>query len=63
MKLLRQALLLNEEDLSELPPVTISDIQSNIRKGAQDLQQKWSYALELIHKAYSVSQVDRPSQE
>ena len=61
MKLLKQALLLTEEDLTELPGEVMSTIQSNIRKGAKDLQQKWANALELVHKAYQVSQVDRPT--
>ena len=61
MKLLKQALLLAEEDLSELPEDTLKDIQSNITKGAKDTTQKWANALELVHKAYSVSKVQRPS--
>jgi hypothetical protein len=62
MKLLQQALLLAEaDDQSTLPENTIKDIQSNIRKGAQDTTQEWANALELVHKAYSVSQVERPT--
>lgn len=61
MKFLKQALLLAEEDLSELPEDTVKDIQSNISKGAKDTEQKWANALELVHKAYSVSKVQRPS--
>lgn len=60
MKLLKQALQLNEKDQTQLPEMTMKDIQSNIRKGAQDTTQNWANALELVHKAYSVSQVQRP---
>ena len=61
MKFLKQALYLAEaDDLSELPPITMKDIQSNISKGAKDIEQNWANALELVHKAYSVSKVQRP---
>lgn len=48
-------------DLTVLPEDTMKDIQSNIRKGAQDTEQKWANALELTHKAYQVSGVERPT--
>lgn len=47
-----------EEGLSD---IVIAEIKSNIRKGAKDLEQNWSNALELTHKAYEVSQVGRPA--
>ena len=59
MKLLQQVLL-SEKDQTQLPEMTMKTIQSNIRKGAQDVSQVWANALELVHKAYSVSQVQRP---
>lgn len=45
-------------DMSELPPELIKDLEKNIRKGASDLKQKWSNALELVHKAYDVGYQD-----
>lgn len=54
--------LLNEnEDLSALPDKVVGEIKSNIRKGAQDLEQHWKNALELVHKAYQVANVRRPT--
>lgn len=44
-----------------LPEAVVGEIKSNIRKGAKDLEQAWSNALELTHKAYEVSEVVRPS--
>lgn len=53
---------LNEEDDPEmLPPDVISELQKNIRDGAKDVQQKWVNALELVHKAYEVAGVERPT--
>lgn len=57
---LQQELSETEGDLSELPDGEISKIKTNIRKGAQDLDQKWASALELVHTAYEVAQVQRP---
>lgn len=48
-------------DLSRLPQDVITAIKSNIRKGAEDLQQKWANALELVHKAYEIEGVQRPT--
>lgn len=53
---------INEEDDPEvLPPDVMSAIQKNIRDGAKDIQQKWANALELVHKAYEVEAVERPT--
>lgn len=53
---------INEEDDPEmLPPDVVSELQKNIRDGAKDIQQKWANALELIHKAYEVAGVQRPT--
>lgn len=61
MKLLQQLIQTHEStDLSRLPKDVITAIKSNIRKGAEDLQQKWANALELVHKAYEVEGVQRP---
>ena len=46
--------------MSELPEGTMSEIQSNMRKGAKDKDQDWSNALELCHKAYEVCGVEHP---
>ena len=48
------------KDLSELPEDAMKGIQKNIRNGAKDLDQKWANALELVHKAYEVANVQRP---
>lgn len=62
MDLLKNLIAINEdEDPEMLPPDVMSTIQKNIRDGAKDIQQKWSNALELVHKAYSVESVDRPT--
>lgn len=46
-----------------LPHDIMKEIQKNIRGGAQDLNLKWANALELVHKAYKVSNVQRPLPE
>jgi hypothetical protein len=48
-------------DGSALPPVTIKEIQANIRKGAKDLDQNWKDAVHLTRKAYDVAGHDIPS--
>jgi hypothetical protein len=54
--------LINEEDDPELlPPDIMSEVQKNIRDGAKDITQKWANALELVHKAYEVAAVERPT--
>lgn len=50
-----------KNDLSRLSPDVINDIQKNIRDGAENLEQKWANALELVHKAYDVAGVQRPT--
>jgi hypothetical protein len=59
MSLLRD--ILEAEDLSKLSQEQISDLEKNIRDGAKDTEQDWANALELVHKAYEVSQVQRPT--
>jgi hypothetical protein len=49
------------EALDALPEDAMSEIQKNIKAGAKDLDQDWPNALGLVHKAYSVSGVERPS--
>lgn len=62
MKFLTDLLTLDEgKDLNELPPDVMSEIQGNIRKGAQDTEQNWSNALHLVQKAYEVSSIQRPN--
>jgi len=63
MKLLHNMLKLSEasDDLTELPPDIVDEIQKNIRDGAKDQQQLWSNALELVQKAYEVAGVQRPT--
>jgi hypothetical protein len=51
------------EDMSELDPMTINEIEKKIREGAKDPEQKWANALELVHKAYAVLNIQRPTPE
>jgi hypothetical protein len=52
---------LNEKtDHSELPDGDLSKIKSNISKGAKDTNQLWANALELVHQAYEIAQIQRP---
>lgn len=62
LKTLINSSIINEEDDPEvLPPDVMSELQKNIRDGAKDIQQKWANALELVHKAYEVAGVERPT--
>lgn len=64
MSLLKNLLItqVNEgDDLDSLPPDVMTEIQKNIRDGAKDQTQKWANALELVHKAYEVSAIERPT--
>ena len=56
-----QSLTEKKEDLSIVPEDAIKDIKKNIKDGAADLEQDWSNAMELTHKAYSVAGVERPT--
>ena len=49
------------DDLDALPPDVMTEIQKNIRTGAKDVEQIWANALELVHKAYEVSGIERPT--
>ena len=62
MSLLNDLLTLSEgSDLNELPPDVMSELQKNIRDGASDKQQEWANALALVHKAFEVAGVQRPT--
>lgn len=50
-------------DLGILPSDIIAELQYKIRKGSQDVKQRWANALELVHKAYEVVGVQRPTPE
>lgn len=50
-----------ESQLDKIPEDIIKEIQKNIKKGAQDVKLIWSNALELVHKAYEVTSVQRPT--
>lgn len=52
--------LSEKTDVSELPLQTMKDIQKNLTAGAKDSTQLWANALELVHKAYEISQCQRP---
>lgn len=47
-------------DITALPDQVIAEIRKNINSGAKDLEQKWANALELVNKAYQVSNVRLP---
>lgn len=49
--------------LGILPSDIIAELQYKIRKGSQDLKQRWANALELVHRAYEVVGVQRPTPE
>lgn len=52
---------LNEKtDLSELPDGELNKVKANITKGAKDTDQLWANALELVHTAYELAQIQRP---
>ena len=52
---------LNEmDDMTELPEVTIKEIQKMIRTGAEQ-SNKWNNALQLCNKGYSVLNIDIPT--
>lgn len=62
MQLIKQLIQIKEgNDLSRLPADVVKSLRTNIRKGAEDLQQKWANALELVHKSYEVEGVQRPT--
>jgi len=48
------------DDNSDLPEQSIKELQKLIRSGAEN-SGKWSNALELVHKSYSVSSIERPT--
>ena len=52
--------LTEKTDLSELPEGDLNKVKKNIRKGAQDTDQRWANALELVHTAYEISEIQRP---
>ena len=49
------------EDMSKLPQPTLDEIQRLIREGAKNQEEEWANALELVHKAYEIANVQRPS--
>lgn len=52
---------LNEKnELDKLPEQDIAKLKKLIRKGAQDITQRWANALELVHTAYEVAKIQRP---
>lgn len=56
--------VMNEADKSQdtrLPASVIGEIASLVRKGAKDLAQAWKNAVELVHTAYHVANVKRPT--
>jgi len=52
--------LTEKTDRSELPEGDLNKVKKNIRKGAQDTDQRWANALELVHTAYEVAEIQRP---
>lgn len=61
-KIERIAFAISEStDDTRLPTSVISEITGLIRKGAKDLQQAWKNVFELVHTAYHVANVKRPT--
>lgn len=54
-------LITEADDLSALPDALVAEIKSNLNAGAKDHTQKWKSALELLHTAYKVANVRRPT--
>lgn len=52
--------LTEKDDLSVLPEDMMKEIKKIMKKAAHDLNQNFSNALELVHKAYSEAGVERP---
>lgn len=50
-------------DLTLMPDAVLSEIKKNIRDGAKDTTQLWSNALELVNKAYQVTNIRIPAPE
>lgn len=49
------------DDMSDaVPEEYMKEIKKNIRDGASNVKLKWGNALELVHKAYKVANVQRP---
>jgi len=64
MTLLSNLLVLeasSKEDSSKIDNDAVKELRKNIKDGAQDLEQDWSNALELVHKAYKVAGIERPT--
>jgi len=51
----------SKNDLSILDDDVIKEIKKNIKDGADDLEYEWGNALELVHQAYKVAGVERPT--
>jgi hypothetical protein len=49
------------DERDALPEDVMQEIQKNIRNGAKDVDQLWANALELVHKAYEVAGIQRPT--
>jgi len=49
------------DPLDAIPEDAFAEVQKNIKNGAKDLDQDWANALDLVHKAYDVSGVQRPT--
>jgi hypothetical protein len=54
-------LLAEGDDPTLLPDILVAELKKNIRAGAKDLEQKWKNALELVNKAFHVSNVQLPT--
>lgn len=62
MTFLTDLMTINEgDDLDSISSDMFSEIQKNIRDGAKDQEQMWANALDLVHKAYEVAGVERPT--
>ena len=53
--------LTEADEMAELDVPTIKALEKKIKDGARDLDQMWPNALALVHKAYEVLNVERPT--
>lgn len=57
----KEHLLAEKEDVTLLPDRVVAELKKKIREGAKDLVQMWKDALELVHTAYAVCNIRRPT--
>jgi hypothetical protein len=60
-KMLKAEITLESDDISDQVPYGKNEeIRKLIKKGAMDPEHSWTNALDLVHRAYEVAEVERP---